>query len=148
MINLLFLCSGEGARSRTARQLFSQHHGVTVRSEQLGGHGSAKIDRAMFRWADVIVVMERPQRRLLERRFKWSLCAKRIFCLDIRDQFAYMEPALIQLLCDRAITMMPSLLPHEGFLPDVRCAESPPVQRSPSAHEWSTPFQVLNPGTG
>ena len=120
MIHLLFLCSGDGARSRSARQLFSRYGGVSVRAAQLSATADGKVDRAALRWADVVVVMERQQRRILERRFRWNLCAKRIFCLDIPDHFTYLEPALMQRLQDRVPMMLPDILPQTGLLPDER----------------------------
>jgi predicted protein tyrosine phosphatase len=149
MINLLFVCSGDGARSRTARRLFSQQRGVSVRSAQLGAAAETKVDRAALRWADVIVVMERRQRRILEQRFKWSLCAKRLFCLDIRDDFACMEPALQQLLRERAVAMMPWISPqnepcsgHPDDSPGTEARTPPRDSRAPS-DAWPASFQTL-----
>lgn len=53
-------------------------------------------------WAETIVVMERAHRRKLTRRFGPALRHARIVCLDVRDDYAFMEPALVRLLAARA----------------------------------------------
>lgn len=52
----------------------------------------------LLEWADVIFVMERSHRNKLSRKFRAHLKTKRIICLDIPDQFEYMDPALVRLL--------------------------------------------------
>ena len=53
---------------------------------------------ATVEWADVIFVMERAHRNKLLKRFRPYLKSKRIACLDIPDEFEYMDPALVRLL--------------------------------------------------
>jgi predicted protein tyrosine phosphatase len=124
MVHLLFVCSGNGARSQTAERLFVNHRGIAVKAAPLSGSAHDKVDRSLLGWADAIVVMERHQRRILERRYRWLLCAKRIFCLDIADRYACMEPGLIQLLHDRTLLMMPAVMAHGAD-------SMPPMQHTP-----------------
>ncbi len=49
-------------------------------------------------WADVIFVMEKAHRSKLQRRFRKSLNGKRLICLDIPDDYAFMDAALVALL--------------------------------------------------
>jgi predicted protein tyrosine phosphatase len=48
-------------------------------------------------WADVIFVMEKTHRAKLSKRFKRHLKA-RVICLDIPDDYAFLDPALVALL--------------------------------------------------
>jgi predicted protein tyrosine phosphatase len=49
-------------------------------------------------WADIIFVMEKVHRAKLQRRFKASLKKARVICLDIPDDYEFMDPALVRLL--------------------------------------------------
>lgn len=49
-------------------------------------------------WANVIFVMEKTHRNRLSSRFRSHLNGKRIICLDIPDDYEFMQPELIKLL--------------------------------------------------
>ncbi|MDB5870880.1 MAG: hypothetical protein JWQ07_322 [Ramlibacter sp.] len=49
-------------------------------------------------WADVIFVMEKAHRAKLAQRFKMHLNGKRIVCLDIPDDYEFMQAELVSLL--------------------------------------------------
>lgn len=49
-------------------------------------------------WADIIFVMEKTHRNKLQRKFKTALKKPRVICLDIPDDFEFMDPALVRLL--------------------------------------------------
>ena len=53
-------------------------------------------------WADIIFVMEKAHRNKLSKRFKRHLGGKRVICLDIPDDYEFMDPALIRLLETKA----------------------------------------------
>ncbi len=46
--------------------------------------------------ADLIFVMEKSHRRKLSHKFQPWLKGKRVICLDIPDEYEYMQPALIR----------------------------------------------------
>lgn len=52
-------------------------------------------------WADIIFVMERAHRAKLQRRFKGQLKRARVICLDIPDDYGFMQPELVALLKKR-----------------------------------------------
>ncbi|WP_230974777.1 phosphotyrosine protein phosphatase [Brevundimonas vitis] len=52
-------------------------------------------------WADIIFVMERAHRAKLQRRFKAQLKRARVICLDIPDDYDFMQPELVTLLEQR-----------------------------------------------
>ena len=49
-------------------------------------------------WADIIFVMEKAHRTKLKRRFGPYLKRARVICLDIPDDYAFMQPELVALL--------------------------------------------------
>jgi predicted protein tyrosine phosphatase len=49
-------------------------------------------------WADLIFVMEKRHRAALQRRFRKHLARARVICLDIPDDYGFMDPALVALL--------------------------------------------------
>ena len=49
-------------------------------------------------WADLIFVMEKRHRAGLQRRFRAHLGRARVICLDIPDDYGFMDPALVALL--------------------------------------------------
>jgi len=49
-------------------------------------------------WADLIFVMEKAHRTRLQRRFRKHLKSARVVCLDIPDDYAFMQPELVDLL--------------------------------------------------
>jgi len=48
--------------------------------------------------ANIIFVMEKAHRNRLSSRFRSHLNGKRVICLDIPDDYDYMQPELIHLL--------------------------------------------------
>jgi predicted protein tyrosine phosphatase len=49
-------------------------------------------------WADIIFVMEKAHRTKLQKKFKTSLKKARVICLDIPDNYEFMDLELIGLL--------------------------------------------------
>ncbi|MBX3476133.1 MAG: hypothetical protein KF910_00835 [Brevundimonas sp.] len=62
-----------------------------------GGGGG----RRPHRLGDVIFVMERSHPAKLNRRFRDRLRGKRVVCLDIPDDYGFMQPELVALLEQR-----------------------------------------------
>ena len=56
------------------------------------------LDVEQVEWADIIFVMENAHRSKLTRKFRKSLNGKRIICLDIPDDYEFMDPMLVSLL--------------------------------------------------
>jgi len=59
-------------------------------------------------WADIIVVMERVHRNKLQKRFRRMLADKRVICLDIPDEYEFMDPGLVRLLEARMARHLPA----------------------------------------
>jgi predicted protein tyrosine phosphatase len=96
--NILFVCSQNRLRSPTAEQVFSQRADLEVTSAGTNNDADNPLTSELVDWADVIFVMEKAHRNKLRRRFRASLNSKRVVCLDIPDNYDFMEPELVQLL--------------------------------------------------
>jgi predicted protein tyrosine phosphatase len=66
------------------------------------------VSAEQLRWADVVVVMEKRHRAKLRRGFSHALNGKRVVCLDIPDDYDYMDTDLVHLLHERASRFLPS----------------------------------------
>ncbi len=49
-------------------------------------------------WANIIFVMEKAHRNRLSSKYRSFLNGKRVICLDIPDNYEYMQPELIKIL--------------------------------------------------
>ena len=96
--NVLFVCSQNRLRSPTAEQIFSTRPDLEVSSAGTNNDAETPLTAELVDWADVIFVMEKAHRTKLQQRFRSHLKSKRVVCLDIPDKYAFMEPALIELL--------------------------------------------------
>lgn len=98
MRRVLFICSQNRLRSPTAERVFSGRPGFEVTSAGLNPEAETLVCPELLDWSDVIFVMERAHRNKLAKKFKAHLKDKRIICLDIPDEFEFMDPALVRLL--------------------------------------------------
>ncbi|MBM4259757.1 MAG: phosphotyrosine protein phosphatase [Deltaproteobacteria bacterium] len=96
--HFLFVCSRNRLRSPTAERLFSSYPDIEVASAGTAPDAEEPLSRDLLTWADLVFVMEKSQQRKLTRQFGSMLKNKRVICLDISDQYAYMDPALVRLL--------------------------------------------------
>ena len=108
MRNVLFVCSQNRLRSPTAEQVFSSRPDLEVASAGTNNDADNPLTSELVAWADVIVVMEKTHRSKVQKRFRSSLNGKRLICLDIPDDFAFMDPALVKLLQTRLARHLPA----------------------------------------
>ncbi|MET0547673.1 MAG: low molecular weight protein tyrosine phosphatase family protein [Xanthomonas sp.] len=104
---LLFVCSRNRLRSPTAEQVFATWPGVETASAGVDHDADTPVTPELLEWADIVFVMEPAHRAKLSRRFKRHLGRARLVCLDIPDDFAYMDPALVQLLTAKVPRHLP-----------------------------------------
>jgi predicted protein tyrosine phosphatase len=102
MRKVLFLCTHNRLRSPTAEQVFSTWPGIETDSAGLGADAEVPLSPEQIRWADMIFVMEKVHRKKLSTKFKRYLDGKRVICLDIPDEYDYMQPELVRVLKERA----------------------------------------------
>lgn len=98
MSRLLFICSRNRLRSPTAERIFADWPGVETDSAGLAADAEVRVSAEQLEWATLIVVMEKRHRSLLMRQYRQVLAGKRVVCLDIPDNYAYMQPELIRVL--------------------------------------------------
>jgi predicted protein tyrosine phosphatase len=103
MRNILFLCARNRLRSPTAEQIFAALDGFEVSSAGVNSDADTPVCGEILEEADIIFVMEKGHRRKLQQRFKRHLTKARIICLDIPDDFVFMQPELIDLLNQRVL---------------------------------------------
>jgi predicted protein tyrosine phosphatase len=106
--HVLFLCSQNRLRSPTAEQVFADWPGVEASSAGLNHDAENPVTPELLAWADLIFVMERVHRTRLSSRFRASLHGKRVVCLEIPDDYDFMDPDLVRLLEARVPRHLPS----------------------------------------
>ena len=107
MKKILFVCSQNRLRSPTAEQVFSGRSDLDVASAGTNNDADNPLSGELVEWAELIVVMEKQHRAKVQKRFRASLQGKRIICLDIPDNYAFMDPALVKLLETRLARYLP-----------------------------------------
>ena len=98
----LFICSQNKLRSPTAEQIFSKWPKVEADSAGLNNDAEVALSPEQIEWADIIFVMEKAHRNKLSLKFKRYLNGNRVICLDIPDEYEYIDTKLIKLLEVRA----------------------------------------------
>jgi predicted protein tyrosine phosphatase len=98
MQTLLFICSANRLRSPTAEQVFSQYPNIEARSAGLNHDAVDPLTPEHLHGVDIVFVMEKTHRNKLSQRFKSHIGKARIICLNIPDDFEFMQPELITLL--------------------------------------------------
>ena len=96
--NLLFVCSQNKLRSPTAEQVFATYPGVEVLSAGTNNDAVTPLNGELVEWADIVFVMEKSHLNKVRGKFKKHLNDKRIICLNIPDEYDFMDSALVKLL--------------------------------------------------
>ncbi len=98
MKKILFVCTMNLQRSRTAEDIYKTDQRFHTKSAGTYKHANHRINQEDLNWADVIIVMERHHRNKIRKEFPTIYNTKRIICLYIEDEYDYMETASIELL--------------------------------------------------
>jgi predicted protein tyrosine phosphatase len=107
MLNVLFVCSANRLRSPTAEQVFSTWPGVETDSAGISSGATVLLSSEQIDWADIIFVMEKTHRNKLRSKFGAHLSGKRVICLDIPDDYEFMDPVLVRVLENRVSRFLP-----------------------------------------
>jgi predicted protein tyrosine phosphatase len=97
-VHLLFICSRNKWRSRTAEDLYRNFPGYVAKSAGTEPGSRQRVTEGLLGWADLIFVMETKHRDNLRAKFPEALAGKRVICLRIPDEYIYNDPELIDLL--------------------------------------------------
>ncbi len=103
MKRILFICG----RSPTAEKTFSSYPGIEVASAGINHDAEEPLTPEWIEWADLIFVMEKSHRTKLSKKFRVHLKNKRVICLDIPDEYAYLDPELVRLLQSKILPFLP-----------------------------------------
>ncbi|BBD61040.1 hypothetical protein NIES2109_38410 [Nostoc sp. HK-01] len=106
MKKLLFICSKNKLRSPTAEAVFAEYEGLETDSAGLDHYAEVPVSTEAIEWADIIFVMEQSHKRKLTKKYQSFLKDKKIICLDIPDEFSYMEPVLIEILKKKVLPLL------------------------------------------
>jgi len=97
-LKLLFVCSRNRWRSPTAEKVFNGIDGIQARSAGTETGARIKVTAGHIGWADLIFVMEKKHLCRLQEKFPDELTDKQVVCLNIPDDYQFMQPELITLL--------------------------------------------------
>ena len=104
----LFVCSQNRLRSPTAEQVFADWPGLEVSSAGTNRDAENPLTDELIEWADTIFVMERTHRNKVRGKFRRSLGPRQIVCLEIPDEYEFMDPGLVRLLKAKMQRHLPS----------------------------------------
>lgn len=107
MKSVLFVCSQNRLRSPTAEQVFADYPGIEAGSAGLDASCGNPVTTELVEEADIIFVMERSHRIKLQKRFRSSLKTARVICVNIPDDYEFMDPVLVRLLEARVTPHLP-----------------------------------------
>lgn len=97
-MKLLFLCSQNKRRSLTAEKLFDGYKGCEARSAGTESNSRVKVTAGLIGWADIIFCMEKKHVRRIREKYAEELMGKKVICLNIPDEYEYMDEELQELL--------------------------------------------------
>jgi predicted protein tyrosine phosphatase len=97
-VQILFICSRNKWRSRTAEELYRDFPGYIARSAGTEAGSRQRVTEGLLGWADFIFVMETRHRDYLRDKFPEAIAGKRLINLRIPDDYEYNDTELIGLL--------------------------------------------------
>ena len=95
MQKLLFVCSRNKLRSLTAEKMFAGSALYQARSAGTQPGARIVVTEGHLGWADLVVCMEKSHLSQLRRKFPDAMQGKAAVCLHIPDDYAYMQPELL-----------------------------------------------------
>jgi predicted protein tyrosine phosphatase len=96
--NVLFVCSRNRLRSPTAEHVFAKIPGIETASAGTDHDADEPLSGEVVEWADIIFVMQPMHRSKLQKGFRRHLKRARVICLDIPDEYQFMDPELVRIL--------------------------------------------------
>lgn len=107
-VQVLVVCSRNQWRSPTAEKLINGMPGFEARSAGTSAAARVRVNERHIAWAGIILVMEHHHARRLREMFGDALAGKPIHCLDVPDDYQFMDPELVALLQQRLTECLPS----------------------------------------
>ena len=99
MTRILFVCTGNVDRSKTAEEMFKNIEDVKAKSAGTSITATTPLSKELIDWADRIFVMEDEHKKAV---LKLSPEAgDKVECLDIPDRYCHGQPELKRLLMEK-----------------------------------------------
>ena len=99
-VKVLFICTFNMMRSVTAENMFRDDSMLEVKSAGIHTDAVVRVNDSLLNWADLIFVMEDMHKTFIEKKFG-SVSHSKIICLNISDEYTYMDKDLITILRKR-----------------------------------------------
>ncbi|MEM6784578.1 MAG: hypothetical protein AAF624_12680 [Bacteroidota bacterium] len=94
-LNILFVCSMNRWRSPTGEKIYATKPLVHARSRGTSKRARRRVTSGDLKWADIVLVMEQKHRQRLVAAYPGEMRFKELHVLDIPDDYAYMDPELV-----------------------------------------------------
>jgi predicted protein tyrosine phosphatase len=101
MTRVLFICGKNRCRSPTAEVVIGRLPGVQADSAGVRKDADVVVSREQVAWAELVVLMENRYRKPLQNLVGNALRDCRVVSVDIRDDYEFMDEALVALLLER-----------------------------------------------
>ncbi|MEM1443030.1 MAG: phosphotyrosine protein phosphatase [Verrucomicrobiota bacterium] len=111
IVNVLFICSMNKWRSRTAEKIYSKHPLLNVRSAGTSSKARRRVSQADIRWCDLIIFMEEKHCERIRAEFRQEVAYCEMHVLGVEDRYEFMDPRLVEEL---KAAIDPVLLPEQG----------------------------------
>jgi predicted protein tyrosine phosphatase len=100
-VRVLFVCRQNRSRSATAERIFRKRPELDVRSAGTDLDALVHINAQMLDWAQLVFIMDDDQRTAMNQLFPEHPALERLVCLDIPDDYVFLDPDLVVLLEER-----------------------------------------------
>lgn len=100
-IRVLFLCHYNRKRSATAERVFGKDPALEVLSAGTSEEAMVRVNHRMLEWADIVFVMDGEQIEALGRMFPSDPALAKVVCLEIQDNYHFLDPELVSILQQR-----------------------------------------------
>lgn len=97
-MNILFICSRNKWRSRTAETIFKKNGQHQIRSAGTENSARIRLNQKMLNWAEIVFVMEQKYERRIIENFNFNENETELIVLEIPDNYQYMDVELIEIL--------------------------------------------------
>ena len=109
---VLFVCHLNRVRSATAERLFCKRSDLDVRSAGVASDAMVRVNARMLDWADMVITMDEGQRQALQQMFPEHPALPHVVCLQIPDEFTFLQPELVTLLQERVTPLISKTPPN------------------------------------
>ncbi len=100
-IRALFICHYNRKRSATAERVFGKDPTLEVLSAGTSDEAMVQVNQRMLEWADIVFVMDGEQVEALGKMFPDHPLLPKVVCLNIQDDYHFLDPELIAILQQR-----------------------------------------------